>query len=423
MNQSKAKTQLDYYHVIAPAFIDVSLDVLGNYHKHYWLKGGRGSTKSSFVALEIISGMMANRDYNAVVLRMTQAGLGDTVFDQYLWAIDILGATELWQERRSPLKLIFKPFGTEIRFKGLDNPRRLKSTKFRHGYAKYIHYEEVDEFRGMADIRSANQSLARGGANQIFFYSYNPPKSINNWVNGHVASQVGRKNTLVHSSTYLDVPEEWLGDTFIEEAEYLKEVNYKVYEHEYLGIVTGTGAEVFPNVRTETISDEFIKGLDRIYRGLDFGFAADPLAYVEVYYDKPRQRLYFLNEIYQTRLGNAEAVNKIKASNPLNEPVIADSAEPRTIYEFKQLGLNIIPAAKGQGSIEHGIKWLQDLVEIIIDPKRTPNVLREFTNYEIEEDKHGNLKGSYPDKDNHSIDATRYAVERITRKSGIAILA
>ena len=195
----------------------------------------------------------------------------------------------------------------------------------------------------------------------------------------------------------------------------MKEVNQKVYEHEYLGIVTGTGAEVFPNVKARTITKEEYDSFDKIHRGLDFGFAADPLAYVATYYDKPRKRLFFLDEIYQTRLGNDEAVRKIKNLNPLNEPVFADSAEPRTIGEFKNMGLNIRPARKGRGSIEHGIKWLQDLSEIVIDPKRTPNVLREFSGYELEEDKWGNLKGSYPDKDNHSIDATRYALEQLSK--------
>ena len=413
--------EVNYNDLIAPPFRPISQDILADGHKHYWLNGGRGSTKSSFVSLEVVSGMMDNRDYNAVVIRKTENGIGDTVFAQYLWAIDALGVGHLWKETKSPYKLTYLPLGNSIVFKGLDKPRKLKSTKFRHGYAKYIHFEEVDELLSMAEIRNVNQSLARGGANQMFFYTYNPPKSITNWVNGHVQTQVGRKNTLIHSSTYLDVSPEWLGDTFIEEAEYLKEVNQKVYEHEYLGIVTGTGAEVFPNVKARTITKEEYDSFDKIHRGLDFGFAADPLAYVATYYDKPRKRLFFLDEIYQTILGNDEAVRKIKNLNPLNEPVFADSAEPRTIGEFKNMGLNIRPARKGRGSIEHGIKWLQDLSEIVIDPKRTPNVLREFSGYELEEDKWGNLKGSYPDKDNHSIDATRYALEQLSKPGGMSV--
>ncbi|MDT2885536.1 PBSX family phage terminase large subunit, partial [Lactococcus lactis] len=78
-------------------------------------------------------------------------------------------------------------------------------------------------------------------------------------------------------------------------------------------------------------------------------------------------------------------------------------------------GLNIRPSKKGAGSVDHGIKWLQDINEIIIDPRRTPNIFREFRGYEIEQDKMGNFKGMFPDKDNHTIDSTRYALEMVSK--------
>ena len=123
------------------------------------------------------------------------------------------------------------------------------------------------------------------------------------------------------------------------------------------------------------------------------------------------QRFIF-GEVYGTRLSNKKAVKLIKAINPLNKLVTADSAEPRTINEFKLLGLNITGAKKGPDSVENGIKWLQDLETIIIDPVRCPNAAREFNDYEIEKDKEGNLKGDFPDKNNHTIDAARYGCEQ-----------
>jgi len=76
------------------------------------------------------------------------------------------------------------------------------------------------------------------------------------------------------------------------------------------------------------------------------------------------------------------------------------------------LGLRVYGAKKGPGSVDFGMAYLSDdLDEIIIDPVRCPNAAREFSSYELERDKNGNFKGSYPDKDNHSIDATRYALE------------
>ena len=115
----------------------------------------------------------------------------------------------------------------------------------------------------------------------------------------------------------------------------------------------------------------------------------------------------FMVHVFQ----NKKAVKKIKKLNSLNKLVTADSAEPRTINEFKLLGLNIVGAKKGPDSVENGIKWLQDLEQIIIDPTRCPNAAREFNDYEIEKDREGNLKGEFPDKNNHTIDAARYGCE------------
>lgn len=269
----------------------------------------------------------------------------------------------------------------------------------------------------MQDIRTINQTLVRGGPGIQVFYTYNPPQSQNNWVNSEVEQQELRKDTLVHSSDYRTVPKDWLGEQFINDAEHLKKTNPKKYEHEYLGIVTGTGAEVFTNVTQRRITDEEIARFDKIRRGLDFGFAADPLHYTENYYDKARKRLFIFAEIHQVGLKNSVAVEKIKQINKLNGWITADSAEPRTINEFNDLGLRITGAKKGPGSVEHGIKWLQDLNEIIIDPERCPNTAREFSTYEIEKDGNGNLKGTYPDKNNHSIDATRYSLEDEMKQS------
>ena len=150
---------------------------------------------------------------------------------------------------------------------------------------------------------------------------------------------------------------------------------------------------------------------DRIRNGLDFGYAGDPLAYLKMHYDKTRRRLFIFGEVYGTRLNNRKAVRLIKQLNPLNKRITADSAEPRTVNEFNLLGLNIVGAKKGPDSVENGIKWLQDLEQIIIDPIRCPNTAREFQEYEIEKDKEGNLKGDYPDRNNHTIDAARYGNE------------
>lgn len=395
--------------LIAPAFYDLHWDIEEGLHTHYKLKGGRGSTKSSFISIEIILGMMKDNEANAVCFRKVGNTLQESVFEQLLWAIDALQVNHLWHPSLTPLRLTYIPTGQRIAFRGMDDPNKAKSIKVRKGYFKYIWFEERAEMDGEEDERKVLQSMMRGGSKFVVFYSWNPPKSINSWVNQDVL--LSRDDTVVHSSTYLTVPKEWLGEQFIIEAEHLKKVKPQAFEHEYLGIAIGTGGQVFDNVTIRKITDEEIAVFDKIKHGLDFGFAADPLAYVKSHFDKTRRRLFIFAELYQVNLNNAKAVSKIKRLNPLNHIVIADSEDPRTINEFNELGLRVIGAKKGPGSIEHGIKWLQDLDEIIIDPYRCPNTKREFVGYELEKDKNGNFKGSYPDKNNHAIDATRYALE------------
>lgn len=392
--------------IIAPSFYNVHKDIKQGLHTHYWLKGGRGSTKSSFISTEIPLNLMKDASEgnytNAIVFRRVKDVLRGSVFEQILWALDKLGVSSLWNISYSPLRVTYTPTGQQILFKGADNPKKVKSIKVAKGYIKYIWYEEVDEFESYDKIRNINQSLMRGGHKFCVFYSFNPPESQRNWCNQEVVEE--RKDKYIHHSDYTTVPKDWLGEQFIIEAEHLKRVNPTKYEHDYLGAVTGTGGEVFRNLTIREITDDEIKVFDRLKNGLDFGYAADPLAYVLMHYDKTRKRLYIFGEIYKVQLGNSKAVELIKKLNPLNKKITADSAEPRTINEFKQLGLNIVGARKGPDSVEHGLKFLsEEIEEIIIDPIRCPNTKREFIGYEIEKDKEGNLKGEYPDKDNHCI--------------------
>jgi phage terminase large subunit len=388
---------------------------------HYWLKGGRGSTKSSFISLVIILGIMRNPETHAVVMRKVAANLKDSVFAQLQWVIEVLGVSDQWKEKLSPLELIYIPTGQRIIFRGADKPKKIKSIKVKKGYIRYIWYEEIDEFNGMEEIRIINQSLMRGGEKFDVFYSFNPPRSARNWVN-HIDLD-HRADTKIHHSTYLDVPREWLGEQFLIEAEHLKKINEAAYDHEYGGAANGTGGEIFTNVSVRIITDEEIAVFDRIRRGLDFGYAKDPIHYTVNYYDKTRKRLFIFYEIHKVKMKNSLAVTEIKKENTGNRPIVADSAEPRTINEFKELGLKVTGAKKGPDSVDHGIKFLEDLEEIIIDPVRCPNTAREFTSYELEKDSNGNFKSGYPDSDNHSIDATRYSLEDEIRKlHGIKIL-
>ena len=399
--------------LIAPSFYTVHEDVKKGKYIHYWLKGGRGSTKSSFVGVEIPLGIMndANKGKmtNAVVIRKVKDTLKDSVFGQIAWAIEKLGVSHLWDIPKAKLEITYIPTGQKILFRGADDPVKLKSTKVSKGYIKYLWYEELDQFSGMEEIRNINQTLIRGGEEFAAFYTYNPPKSVQSWVN--TESTIKRNDRLIHHSDYRSVPRNWLGEQFFIEAEHLRKVKPTAYEHEYLGKVTGTGGEVFTNVKVREITDEEISKFDRIKRGIDFGYSIDPFSYGVMHYDKTRRRLYIYYEIYKVGLSNRKAAKLIKKENINNGPITADSAEPKSIDELKSYGLRIFGAKKGPDSVEYGIKFLQDLEEIIIDGKRCPNAAKEFLNYELEKDREGNFKAGFPDKNNHFIDCTRYALE------------
>lgn len=398
---------------IAPSFYEVHNFIKEHKYTHYWFKGGRASTKSSFISIELILGIMKNPKTNAVVLRKVERTLADSVFSQLIWAIEKLGVYQYWQIKKSPLELIYTPTGQQILFRGADDPKKLKSTRFRFGYCRYIWYEEVDEFFGMEEIRTINQTFMRGGDLFDVFYSYNPPKSINNWVNAEAL--IERPDKLVHTSTYLDVPREWLGEPFYIEAEHLKKFNELAYRNEYLGEPTGTGGAVFTNLTIRKITDEEISHFDYIKDGIDFGYAVDPSVYTQNHFDKTRKKLYIFNEIYKVGLSNKKLYEEIKPIKVGRGLITADSAEPKSIDELISYGLDVKGAKKGPDSIEYGIKWLQDLEEIIIDNVRCPNTAIEFGTYEYEKDKMGEFIAKYPDIRNHSIDATRYSREEDMR--------
>lgn len=394
--------------LIAPSFYEVHHAVKDGEFTHFLMGGGRGSTKSSFTPTEVVLGIIDDPDANGIALRKVKDTLRESVYESLVWAIDKLNVAHLFDCRVSPMQIVYKPTGQKIIFRGADNPIKIKSLRLRKGFFKYVWYEEADEFN-VEDIRSINQTLLRGGNGYRVFYTYNPPKSRKRWVHEY------RKNPppdwLTHHSDYRSVPREWLGEQFFLEAESLKARNELAYRHEYLGEDTGTGGEVFRNLTLRRISDEEIATFDRIKRGLDFGFASHPSHYGVMHYDATRRRLYIFYEIHKAGMSNRSLADGIKAENKSNRRVTADSAEPRTIAELRNLGINIKGAKKGPDSVEHGMKFLEDLDEIVIDPVRCPNTAREFDGYELDPDGNGGWKEGYPDRDNHSIDAVRYALE------------
>lgn len=402
--------------IIATHFWELHRDIKRHGHTYYWLEGGRGSTKSSDVSVEIPQLLIKNPDCHAVVLRKVGNTIKNSVYPQMQWGIDALGLTDKFRFKTSPHEITYKKTGQKILFFGVDDPQKIKSIKLPFGYVGICWIEELDQFSGMEEIRNLNQSLLRGGPVFWEFCSFNPPKSQNNWVNEE--KLFDDPDRLVHHSTYLGVPREWLGERFFEDAEKLKAKNEMAYRHEYLGEVTGTGGAVFENVEDMAMSNELIGNFDRLYYGLDFGFAVDPLAYVAMYYDAKHEDLYIFDEIYQQKLTNSQAAESIRL-RAKDSRILADAAEPKSIAEMAGFGLRISGARKGPDSIDFGMRWLQNRAHIYIDKRRCPNTYKEFVAYEYERNKDGQFISAYPDVNNHSIDAVRYGLSEIMNRDKI----
>lgn len=407
--------------LIAAPFYPVHRDIKTGGHTHYWLKGGRGSTKSSFVGVEIPQNMMRDAQRglitHAVVLRRYGVTIRESVYEQLIWAIHALGVGHLWQANISPMKLTYLPTGQSIIFRGVDDATKLKSLKVGRGYVKYIWFEEVNEFEGPEKLRNVLQSLMRGGPEFVAFYTYNPPKSARNWVNQYVLA--ARADTLVHHSDYRAVPPEWLGEQFLTEAGQLEKLNSRAYRHEYLGEVTGAGGEVFENISVRRITAEEREAFDRIYKGVDWGYYPDPWAFNEMHYDAARRTLYIFGELTRYKSSNqktAEALREYGVED--DELITADSAETKSVQDYKDYGLFCKGALKGPGSVDYSMKWLQGLTQIVIDPVTCPDTVKEFTGYEYERAKDGEIISGYPDRDNHHIDAVRYAMETVWKRRG-----
>ena len=409
---------------IASQFSDINRAIDDRDYREFYLEGGRGSTKSSFISEKIIELLENNPRMCAVVLRKVKDTLKDSVFAQLEWAIDTLSETypglkDRYKLTKSPLEITNTRTGQVIYFRGADDYGKIKSLKTpKDMYVGITWYEEFDQFAGMMEVRKINQSLIRGGDDFIQFYSYNTPASSQHFVN--IEKIIPKDSRLVHLSDYRTVPKKWLGQAFIDEAEFLKQTNEKLYLNEYLGEMTGVGGNVFENVELREITDEEINSFDYIYQGIDFGWFPDPLAWTKCSYNPSQRTLYIFDEFVVNKMSNADVWQHLKEDKGVTEDdlIIADSAEPKSIGDFKAYGSLMKGAEKGAGSVEYSMKWLSSLAKIVIDQRRCPVSAQEFSTYEFEQDKDGNYISGYVDADNHCIDSIRYALNNIWKKKG-----
>lgn len=403
--------------IISPAFAESHRAVKSGEINELVEKGGRGGAKSSYISVEGILLLLKNPSIHMAVFRKVANTLRSSVYAQICWAIAELGLTNKFKCTVSPMECTYLPTGQKIMFFGLDDPGKVKSIKVPFGYIGVVWFEELDQFDGPEQIRNVEQSTLRGGPFSFTFKSFNPPAMARNWANQYVLEK--KPGKMVHHSTYLTTPVEWLGPRFLMDAEHLKETNETAYRHEYLGEVVGSGTAVFENIKVDTINDKQIKTFDYHYFGQDWGWYPDPNQFVGCAYEAAANTLYIYEEFRGLRQSNAVWAEKIK--HHMNDLITADpgSGGDRNVADFKSWGFRMREAKKGPGSVEYGIRWLQSLKAIVIDPERCPDTVKEFSEYEYERDpKTGEVLEGYPDAANHSIDATRYAMESVWKRRG-----
>lgn len=421
---------------ISPTFCDVSRAIDSGKVNRVMLKGGRGSTKSSYGYQKCLDIFLHRPHAQWICGRRYANTLRRSCFANVLWAIAKRGMTVGkpgegcdFDKTVSPMEITYNKTGQKIIFSGLDEPEKLKSITFEDPDAKIeiLLLEEYNQLSGPEDARNVRQSVFRSDYS-LEFDIYNPEPDTDQWTNKE--ARIEEPGKLVHHSTYLDVPAEFIGKRFIEQAEVLKEINPTAYANEYMGDETGLTGTVFNNVVAQSITYEDTLAMKWIRCGMDWGFQSDPWVWLRVGYDRKTRTLYILDEIFNTKTLDDANIEEVKRhlierdetgkplytnegkpvynrNKPQNE-IRADAASPKDIATWRHGGMAIMGASK-RVPVADGIKWLTKRKAIVIDRERCPLAYQEFSRYRALEDDEGKFKG-YPDKDNHTIDAVRYAV-------------
>ncbi len=416
MISKKKRKQLKISDLLTSKFYPLYLAWKSNKYTRLVCKGGRGSAKSTNIALILVVDLM-QYPVNTICFRKVGETLRKSVYEQIKWAIKFLGVEEYFEYKLSPLEIIYKERGNKFIFMGVDDPQKSKSIKEAQFPVARYWFEELAEFKNEDEVETVLNSIFRGklekGLIYKGFFSYNPPKMKHNWVNKKYNYSFIENNVYVHHSTYLENPH--ISEEFIKEAEAVKAKDETKYRLVYMGEPIGNGLVPFPNLEIREIEATEIAGLEKFRNGVDWGYGVDPLAFVRWGYDKKKGIIYALDEYYGVGLKNRNLANYI-LSKGYDELVMCDSAEPKSIDELKEYDISAWGAKKGAGSVEYGEKWLSDLEAIVIDPKRTPNISREFEMIDYDTDREGNPLPRLCDSNNHTIDATRYAFSNDMKK-------
>lgn len=241
------------------------------------LKGGRGSTKSSVISLQLVMDFLQDSHANVLIMRKVANTIELSVYEQIKWAIYMLHVDSLFEFKKSPYRIVDKRNGTAFYFSGVDDPQKLKSMVIAQGYVRYLWFEELAEFDSWQEVDMVRASFTRKhlppGAHVVTYYSYNPPKNPYEWINEWVAQREKLPGWYVDHSTYEDVTlPNILSQDYLDEINTVKANDYDYYRWMYLGEVVGLGTNIYNMDNFQAIdklpTDDYITN---VYYSVDTG--------------------------------------------------------------------------------------------------------------------------------------------------------